>query len=237
MNYLISGAGGSIGKKIVEELYNSSDNFILLYNSKKKNLKKKNLNYIKCDFRNLKEVKDLINFILKKFSKIDVFINCAGNANPYKNAFDISNEELESSLRINFKSPLIIMNQIIQNQIKKKLKLNIVNISTNTIKYNGSKYNLPYLCSKAALESACKNLSKTYIDRNIRINIIRPGLINSNMSKKIKGYTSKKLKKRITLIPLKKIGTPNDIAKTVKFIISKDSNYIHGQIFTIAGGE
>ena len=57
------------------------------------------------------------------------------------------------------------------------------------------------------------------------------------MHKKIKGYTAKDFKKRISKIPLKKSGTSKDISKTVKFIISKDSNYIHGQIFTVAGGE
>lgn len=238
MNYLISGANGNIGKKIIKELYKSSHNFILLYNSKNKIKSKiKNINYLKCNFRDLEEVRNVIKFILKKFSKIDIFINCAGDANPYKNVFNISNEELENSLKINFKSPLIIMCQIIKNQIKKKLKLNIVNISSNTIKYYGSKYNLPYLCSKVALENACKNLSKNYIKHNIRINIIRPGLIDSNMYKKTKGYSSKIFKKRIKLIPLKKIGTPYDIAQTVKFLISKESNYIHGQILTIAGGE
>jgi len=237
MNYLISGASGNIGKTILKELYNTSDNFILLYSSKKKFIKKKKIIYYKCDFKNLNEVKDLITIILNKFSRIDVFINCAGNANPYKEAFNISDEEFENSLRINFKSPLLIMTRIMESQIKKKLNLNIINISSNTIKYSGSKYNLPYLCSKVALENACKNLSKNFINKNIKINIIRPGVIYSNMHKKIKGYTTKNFKKRILQIPLKKPGTSKDISKIVKFIISKDSNYIHGQIFTIAGGE
>lgn len=237
MNYLISGASGGIGKAILKELYNTNDNFIVLYNSKKNFIKKKNITSYKSNFKKLKEVKSLITVILNKFSKIDVFINCAGNANPYKEAFNISDDEFENSLRINFKSPLIVMTTIIKNQIKKKLKLNIINISSNTIKYGGSKYNLHYLCSKVALENACKNLSKNFIDRNIKINIIRPGVIHTNMHKKIKGYTAKDFKKRISKIPLKKSGTSKDISKTVKFIISKDSNYIHGQIFTVAGGE
>ena len=89
-------------------------------------------------------------------------------------------------MNINFYSPLFIILENIKNNLNLKSKLNIINVSSNTIKFFGSQKNAPYLISKSALEVALLNLSKSFTKRNIKINIIRPGLINTNMRTKLK---------------------------------------------------
>ena len=162
MNYLILGINGDLGKSIFENLYNEEDNFILTYRSKKPHVKKKNIFLYNLDFNTTKKNSIQIKKILKKFNKIDVLINNVGDSNPYKDVLNIKLEELEKSMKINFYSAFLIILEILKKQLKIKNNLNIINISSNTIKYLGSNKNVPYLTSKNAMEIALLNLSKEY---------------------------------------------------------------------------
>jgi 3-oxoacyl-[acyl-carrier protein] reductase len=237
MNYLFLGVGGGIGKSILNKIYNEEDNFILIYYSKRPNIKKKNIFLFEMDFNKTKNIKIKISEIIKKFKSIDILINNVGNSNPYKSALEMKLNEIEQSMRINFYSALFIILQVIKKSIKTKKKLNIINISSNTIKFYGSNNNLPYLVSKNALEVALLNLSKTYSRKIIKINIIRPGLIDSNRKINLKNYSQKMFLKRQKLVPIGKAGDPEDISNLVNFLISNNSKFIFGQIFTVSGGE
>ncbi len=237
MNYLFTGINGEIGKSIFNEIYNKEDQFILTYHSKKPSINKKNIFLYKIDFNKNNDVENKISKIIKKYNKIDILINNVGNGNPYKSSLVTKINEIEQSMRVNFYSPLFIIIQILKKSLEKKKKLNIIGISTNTIKFYGSDNNLPYLVSKNALEMALLNLSKTYSKRQIKINIVRPGLIDSNKKIKVKNYSRKNFLKRQKLVPTGKAGDPEDIANVIKFLISNKSKFIFGQIFTVSGGE
>ena len=237
MNYLFLGINGEIGKSIFNEIYNKEDQFILTYHSKKPSINKKNIFLYKIDFNKNNDVENKISKIIKKYKKIDILINNVGNGNPYKSSLVTKINEIEQSMRVNFYSPLFIIIQILKKSLEKKKKLNIIGISTNTIKFYGSDNNLPYLVSKNALEMALLNLSKTYSKRQIKINIVRPGLIDSNKKIKVKNYSRKNFLKRQKLVPTGKAGDPEDIANVIKFLISNKSKFIFGQIFTVSGGE
>ena len=237
MNYLLLGVNGGIGKSILNKIYNEEDNFILAYNSKRPSIKKKNIFLFKIDFNKTENIKIKISEIIKNFKSIDILINNVGNANTYKSVLEMKLNEIEQSMRINFYSALFIILQVIKKSIKIKKKLNIINISSNTIKFYGSNNNLPYLVSKNALEVALLNLSKTYSRKLIKINIIRPGLIDSNKKNNLKNYSQKIFLKRQKLVPIGKAGDPEDISNLVNFLISNNSKFIIGQIFTVSGGE
>ena len=237
MNYLLLGVNGGIGKSILNKIYNEEDNFILAYNSKRPSIKKKNIFLFKIDFNKTENIKIKISEIIKNFKSIDILINNVGNANTYKSVLEMKLNEIEQSMRINFYSALFIILQVIKKSIKIKKKLNIINISSNTIKFYGSNNNLPYLVSKNALEVALLNLSKTYSRKLIKINIIRPGLIEGNKKINLKNYSQKIFLKRQKLVPIGKAGDPEDISNLVNFLISNNSKFIIGQIFTVSGGE
>jgi NAD(P)-dependent dehydrogenase (short-subunit alcohol dehydrogenase family) len=237
MNYLILGINGDIGKSIFENLYNEKDNFILTYGNKKPDLKKKNVFLYKLNFKLVEKNIIKINKILKKFKDIDIVINNVGDSNPFKNLLKINPKELEKSLKINFYSAYFIILQILKNRLKKNKPLNIINISSNTIKYLGSDKNLPYLVSKNALEISLMNLSKIFSKKKIKINIIRPGVIKTKKSTKINNYNKKIFLNRVSKIPAGQAGTPQDISSYVKYLTNDKSKFIFGQIITIAGGE
>ncbi len=237
MNYLILGINGEIGKSIFNEIYNENDNFITTYNSQMPNIKKKNVYPLKLDFEKIQQNRFKIRKVIKKFKNIHFIINNVGNANPYKDTLKVKLNELDRSMKINFYSPLYIILEVLNKSLKLKSSLNIINISSNTIKFFGSSKNLPYLVSKNALEMALLNLSKTFSKKSIKINIIRPGLIESKMKNKLKNYSKKDFLKRKKLVPSGKLGKPKDISSLVSHLISKKSEFTLGQIFTVSGGE
>lgn len=237
MNYLLLGINGEVGKAIIKDIYNGEDEFILTYNSKKPNIRKKNIFLYKLNFEKLQKNIQKIKEIIKKHKKIDTIINNVGDASPYKDILKIKYTDFDQSMKINFYSPLFIILENIKNNLNKKSKLNVINVSSNTIKFYGSQKNVPYLISKSALEVALLNLSKSFTKRNIKINIIRPGLINTNMSTKLKNYTKKNFLKRKKLVPLGKLGDPEDISNMISFLVSEKSKFVFGEIFTVSGGE
>ena len=178
-----------------------------------------------------------MKIILKKFKYIDVVVNNVGDSNPFKNVLNLKPKDVEISLKINFLSVYFLVLEILKNQLKKKKPLNVVSISSNTIKYLGSDKNLPYLLSKNALEIGLLNLSKNFSNKKIKINIIRPGVIRTKKSTKINNYNNKMLSKRISKIPLGKAGSPKDISNYVKYLVDEKSNFTFGQVIAIAGGE
>ena len=237
MNYLILGINGEVGKAIFKDLYNSKDNFILTYNSKKPNFKNKNIFLYQLSFEKIKNNINKIKKIIKKFKKIDIVINNVGGANPYKDILKIKHVDFDTSMKINFYSPLYIILEIIKKSLISKSKLNIINISSNTIKFFGSQNNTTYLVSKNALEVSLLNLSKSFTKKNIKINIIRPGLIKTNMKKNVKNYSERNFLERKKLVPIGKPGDPKDISNMVSFLVSDKSKFSFGEIFTVSGGE
>ncbi len=237
MNYLILGINGEVGKAIFKALYNSNDKFILTYNSKKPKLKNRNIFLYQLNFEKVENNISKIIKILRKFKKIDTVINNVGNANPYKDILKVKPSDFNRSMKINLYSPLYIILEIIKKSLKLKSKLNIINISSNTIKFFGSKKNTTYLVSKNALEISLLNLSKSFVKKNIKINIIRPGLIKTNMKNNIKNYTKRNFLKRKRLVPIGKLGDPKDISNMVSFLASDKSKFTFGEIFTVSGGE
>lgn len=237
MNYLIFGVNGDIGKTIFQDLYNREDTFILTYSNSRPKIKKKNVFLYKLNFRFIEKSIAQSKIILKKFKYIDVVVNNVGDSNPFKNILNLKPKDVEISLKINFLSVYFLILEILKNQLKKKKPLNVVSISSNTIKYLGSDKNSPYLLSKNALEVGLLNLSKNFSNKKIKINIIRPGVIRTKKSTKINNYNNKMLSKRISKIPIGKAGSPKDISNCVKYLVDDKSNFTFGQVIAIAGGE
>ena len=167
----------------------------------------------------------------------ELVINNVGDSNPYKNIELLKQEELFKSLKINFITPFSIILEIIKKNVKKKIKTNIINISSNTVKFYGSKKNFQYFISKSSLDNSLLYLSRHYSKNNIKINIIRPGVIRTNKTTKLKNYSNNKFLEREKLIPMKRAGSPRDIAKLVGYLSNKGSDFVKGQIISVSGGE
>tara|TARA_B110000027_G_scaffold128557_1_gene149048 strand:+ start:71 stop:778 length:708 start_codon:yes stop_codon:yes gene_type:complete len=227
---LILGGSSDIGLELLKmflkkEIYKID----LHYNSNIKNLKhlKNKCNLIKADLStsNYKNT-------LKKFDKnYDIIVNLVGYINN-KSFEKFTIESLEKTLRINSLIPLLIIRMSLTKMIKKKWG-RILNSSSIGVKFGGGTNTFEYSISKHLNEFIPSYLKKI-ADKNIFYNVMKIGLTNTKIHKKI---SNKNLKMRTNLLPIKKMATPHDIANYIYYLSSDENQFITNEIINITGGE
>ena len=225
---LILGGNSDIGIQLLKKLINTNNFEIHLHYNKKFSIKKfeKKIKLIKMDLDNINSKN-----LKKKFdSNYDIIINLVGYiSNQTFLNFDI--KELQKTLKINSIIPLMIIRNSLNNMIKKNYG-RIINTSSVGVKFGGGGNTFSYSLSKHINEFIPGEIRKLY-SKNVLYNTLRIGVTNTKFHKKIK---NKSIKKRIKLIPIKKMASANDIANYIIFLI-RDNNFITNEIINITGGE
>ncbi len=187
--------------------------------------------YYIADVSNLTKVKDMFEFIIKKTGKLDILVNNAAILRDKTiHNMDI-NYHWEEVLKVNLsgvfyccREAMMIMRQ---NNYGK-----IINIAS-VIGLCGNFGQTAYGASKAGVIGLTKSLAYEAAARNINVNAIAPGFIETEMIKDIPDNIKENI---INRIPLKRLGKPKDIAKMALFLASSDADYITGQVFSVNGG-
>ena len=199
---------------------------------KSKRDKNKEIKIIKLDFSKIKTGNASVS-LKKKFNfKYDIVINLIG----YVDNKGFENSSLESmvtSIKINALIPLIIFRGAIKYMVKKNWG-RIINCSSIGVKFGGGKNSFNYSFSKHCSEFL-PNVYKDYIKKNILINNLRIGLTKTKLLKKMKKQN--KLKKRVKLIPMKRLAEPNEISDFIINLIDEKNSYMGNQTISISGGE
>lgn len=236
---LITGATSGIGSEVAIRFAKEGWNIICHYYSSEKRANElekviKNLNVnchgIKADLSLKDQIQDFVNK-LEKFS-IDAIVNNAGTYMVNKYFSELTVDEISKTFMVNVFAPMIITGKLFIGMKERRFG-RIVNISSIGAKYGGSSYSVHYGCSKRALEGLSKTLAKEGAEHNILVNTIRPGVIDTDFHKRF----PKDMKKRIELIPLKRMGSPDDIAEIAYYLGSGKNNFITNEIITVSGGE
>lgn len=234
---LVTGASRGIGREISKYLAIQKHIVIANYNKSMeaaselkneclhKNLK---LDIIKADVSKRNEVKNMVNYIVEKYKKIDVLINNAGISS-YNIFTDITDEEWNKVINVNLYSAFCTTQEVLPFMIHEKNGC-IINISS-VWGMVGSSCESLYSISKAGMDGMTKSLAKELGPSNIRVNSIAPGFIDTDMNKSFSNETLDIIKQEI---PLEKVGKTTDIAKCVSWLI--DDTYTTGQIISINGG-
>lgn len=234
---IVTGASRGIGREIAKQLAIKGNIVIANYNKSEKNiielkeqLKNNNINIdiFKADVSKRNEAKELVEYVLKKYKKIDVLINNAG-ISQIKEFTQLTDEEWKNMIDINLNSVFYMTQEVCYNMIHNK-KGCIINISS-IWGITGASCEVHYSVSKAGIDAMTKSLAKELGPSNIRVNSIAPGIIDTDMNKKLKKEEIEQIKLDI---PLQKIGTTSDIEKCVEWLIN--DNYTTGQIISINGG-
>ena len=235
-NILITGATGGIGEAIVKSFDNGKNN-ILLTGTKNEKLKKlseklnKRAEYVECDFSNYNNIENITNKVHNLFdNKIDILINNAGITRDNL-ALRMKKEEWLDVINLNLNSVFFLTKEILRLMIKTRFG-RIINISS-VIGSSGNIGQSNYAASKAGIEAMTKSIALEVASRGITVNCIAPGFINTAMTKEI---IEKNEEKIIENIPVRRIGTPEDISNLTKFLASDKSSYITGQTFHVNGG-
>jgi len=184
---------------------------------------------IKCDVSKKEEVDNLIKKTVEKFGKIDILVNNAG-IYPFVPFIDMSEVDWDKVININLKS-VFLCSQAAAKVMQPGSK--IVNISSiaSVIGFRGLVH---YCASKGGISSMTRALALELAPKKINVNGVAPGAIDTPGSRE--GSNEESRKQTIAMIPLSRMGTPEDIAQTVVFLASEESNYITGQILIVDGG-
>jgi 3-oxoacyl-[acyl-carrier protein] reductase len=143
----------------------------------------------------------------------------------------MKDEEWNNVIDINLTSTFLLSKYAIKKMLKNK-KGKIINI-TSVVGHTGNIGQANYAASKAGVVAMSKSLALEYGKKNIKVNCVSPGFINTDMTKKIENEYKNVLKSKI---PLDRFGEPNDIANTVVFLCSDLSDYITGETIHVNGG-
>ena len=233
-NALITGATGGIGMAIVDILSKKFNLILVARNEEKlEQLSSKNnsvLQHIKCDLSNPNEIKRLIDKINMENLAIDVLVNNAG-INDDSLFLRMNKEKWENVINTNLSSNFHLTSHISKLMIKKKWG-RIINI-TSVVGHTGNLGQANYCASKAGIIGMSKSIALELAKRNVTVNCISPGFIESNMTDLLTDNQKEIILKRI---PLEIIGSPYDVAHCVNFIASDESRYITGETIHVNGG-
>jgi len=234
-NIIVTGASGGIGNAIIKKLSEEGAN-ILASGTKIEKLEelKKNfqgLKILKFDISQSDKIEEFIeNATSELGGSLDGLINNAGITQDNL-AIRMSLDEWQKVININLTSTFLMSKFAIKKMLKNKSG-KIVNI-TSVVGHTGNLGQANYSASKAGIVAMSKSLAIEYAKKNININCISPGFIQTAMTDKIDDKFKELI---ISKIPSARLGEPDDIANAVLFLSSDQSNYINGETLHVNGG-
>jgi NAD(P)-dependent dehydrogenase (short-subunit alcohol dehydrogenase family) len=190
---------------------------------------------VKCDVTSQKEIEELVNKTVEKFGRVDILVNNAGICQ-FKPFLELTEEEWQRTLDINLKGYFLCAKACAKEMAKQKSGV-IVNIASIVMGQIGKGMAglAHYSASKGGIAALTKTMAVELAQHNIRVNTIAPGAIDTPMAASAKS-DQKVLEQTLAMIPLGRMGKPEEIASTVLFLSSDASSYITGSIVVVDGG-
>ncbi len=237
---LITGGSRGIGKAIAECFARHHIQMGIVYRTHKKlaeccagELEKLggNARAYQCDLRNLDAIDTLVENVIKDFTTIDILVNNAG-VTKFTPFLEISSEEWKELLMVNLESAFYLSQQCAKQMLKKKWG-RIINIGSLGGERLISGVAAHYAASKAGLSGLTRVMAKELGRYNILVNCVAPGLIETDLTDALPIQRYKAFQKNH---PLKRMGTPEEVAALVGFLASEQASYITGETFLVSGG-
>jgi 3-oxoacyl-[acyl-carrier protein] reductase len=185
---------------------------------------------IKVDVAKLDDVEKMVAATLSQFGQIDILINNAGIARD-KLILRMTEEDWDAVLNINLKGTFNCTKSVVRHMSKQKSG-KIVNIAS-VVGEMGNPGQGNYAASKAGVIGFTKTIAREFAQRGINVNAIAPGYIETPMTDALPEKAKEELKR---LIPMDRLGKPEDVAEAVLFLVSDGSSYITGQVLNVNGG-
>ena len=232
---LLTGASGGIGKALSQKFINSGANLIFTSSKNDKLDELRNLygdvhSYYLLDLSKKENLIDNIKNIRENNRDIDIIINNAGITKDNL-LLRMSVEQWQEVIDTNLSSSFYIIKNILPDMVKNR-KGKILGI-TSVVALTGNPGQANYTASKGGMIAMYKSLAIEVAQRNINVNLIAPGFIESPMTNELNDDQKKTIMDKI---PMKRFGLPEDVANMALFLTSDHSSYITGQTFHVNGG-
>ncbi len=236
---IVTGGSRGIGREIVLTLAASGANVVINYVENKELAEKvaeevkgmgRDVLVVKADVSSGEDVDNLVSATMEKFGRIDILINNAGITRDNL-LIRMKEEDWDKVIDTNLKSVFLTSKAISKIMIKQRAG-KIVNISS-VVASLGNAGQANYVAAKAGVIGLTKTLARELASRNINVNAVAPGFIQTDMTAKLSDEMKEKL---LEQIPLARLGTPKDIANMVKFLVSDEASYMTGQLIHVDGG-
>ena len=236
---LVTGAARGIGKEIALTLAKAGAAVIVNYNGSKERAEAVvkeiedmggSATAYKCNVADDKESAQMVADVLAQYGKVDILVNNAGITRDNL-IMRMTEEDYDAVLDTNLKGAFHMIRHLSRAFIKQRSG-KIINISSvSGVMGNAGQAN--YAASKAGLIGLTKSVARELASRNICVNAVAPGFIQTEMTDVLSESVQDNLKK---MIPLGKMGSPEDVANMVLFLAGENSDYITGQVIHVDGG-
>ena len=236
---VVTGATRGIGRAIAIRLASLGADIVVNYRSsiEEANTLKEELSalgakvlLVKADVSIEEEAKNLIEKAKDNFGKVDILVNNAGIVKDGL-ILRMKKEDFDQVVDVNLKGTFNCMRYVAPIMVKQRSG-KIINISS-IVGIIGNAGQVNYAASKAGVIAMTKSIAKELGSRGIQVNAIAPGYINTSMTESLNQKVKDEM---LNMIPLKRFGMPEDVAKAVGFLASEDSDYITGQVIKVDGG-
>lgn len=236
---LVTGGSRGIGRAIALELGSRGANVVVNYagNEQKAEEVVQELHHlgvkafkIKANVADENEVKEMVKQVVKEFGRLDILVNNAGITKDNL-LMRMKVEEFDDVINTNLKGAFLCTKAVTRQMMKQKSG-RIINIAS-VVGVSGNPGQANYVAAKAGVIGLTKTTAKELASRNILVNAIAPGFIQTDMTDVL---TDEQKDAILSNIPLEKLGEPEDVAKTVCFLASDDAKYITGQTIHVDGG-
>lgn len=238
-NAIVTGSSRGIGKAIALELGRRGANVAINYAGNEvkaqevvEELQALGVQAIKiqANVANESEVKKMMKEVVNTFGSIDILVNNAGVTRDGL-LMRMKEEEFDEVIDTNLKGAFLATKAVTRQMMKQKHG-DIINIAS-VVGVNGNPGQANYVAAKAGLIGLTKSTAKELAARNIRVNAVAPGFITTDMTDAL---TDGQKTAIMNVIPLEKLGEPEDVANVVCFLASDDAKYITGQTIHVDGG-
>ena len=234
---LITGATSGIGEAAAKMFAAHGASVVLVGRNKQKGSKLEqeiiqkgqNAYFIACDVSKEEDVSEMVNKAVKKYKKIDILFNNAGVMLPSCEIERMPVDDWKKSIDINLTGCFLVSRYVKPYLIKEKGTI-INNASIAGLQHYAAGRSYAYSASKAAIIQFSHQMAKNYGEEGVRVNCICPGIIDTP----ILGDRDRSVYAQ--RVPLKRLGTPEDVAKIVLFLASDDAEYLTGVVLPVDGG-
>lgn len=238
---LVTGGGRGIGRAVSEALASLCGNLCINYNGSAASAEEtaercRQINpdirviTVKADVSRSDEADELVKKTTDEFGRIDILVNNAGITRDGL-MMRMTDEDFDRVIGVNLKGAFNCSRAAVKKMIRQRYG-RIINFSSVT-GVHGNAGQVNYAASKAGIIGMTKSMAKELAGRNITVNAVAPGLILTDMTAVLPEEAKKAI---VDQIPMKKAGTPQDVAAAVKFFASEEAGYFTGQILCPDGG-